>query len=63
MHELAALIFLNIHNVKLGAVSDDQTMVSYLATHFCVKRSLIQNQNGFTAGNDLISEALLCHNG
>ena len=61
MHELAALILLDVVDLKFCIAAGDHTVICYLTAHFRIEGGLVQNHNAFHAAHQLLGQLVLHH--
>ena len=63
MHELAALVLQDVGDLKLGLTCGDHAVVGHLAAHLGVEGGLVQHQDRLGAGDHLVPQFLVGHDG
>ena len=63
VHELAALVFLDVVDLEHAVAADDLTVVGDLAAHLGIHYSLIENDYRFGTGGDLLLHLILGDDG
>ncbi len=63
VHELAALVLLHVGDVEGHAVGGDGAVVGHLAAHLGVEGGRVQHHDGLHAGDDLVHQLVLRHDG
>ena len=63
VHELAALVFLNVINFELGIAAGDDAVVGHLTAHFRIEGRLVQNHDAVHTGHQLLSQLVLHNKG
>ena len=61
MHELAALILLDVVDLKFCIAAGDHAVICYLTAHFRIEGGLVQNHNAFHAAHQLLGQLVLHH--
>jgi len=54
VHELAALVLLDVIDLKSGIAAGDDAVVGHLTAHFSVERRLVQHHNALHAAHQLL---------
>ena len=62
VEEFAALVLLDVADLKDGAAGGDHSSIGHLAAHLSHRRSLVQDQRGLRAGHG-VPQLLLRHDG
>ena len=63
VHELAALVLLNIRHGKLRVARENHALIGDLAAHLRVERGLIENENRILPGGDCVAQLVFGDDG